>query len=185
MKKIIIYSVIFFVVGMLLSPILGMAIGETRNIILGLAPQEAVLSLADEIDKSRIENEAKIQELQGLVEQQKSELEIQKGELQKQKGEFIEAKAETEQNIADSSEKTIACNKIFYYENQYKATDKNGRNFSYVKGESNIDKYYKIRNEILDKYKDDEMYEKIINSIIKDIEADYQDYLKVKSVCNK
>lgn len=77
MKKLIIYSVIFFVVGAVLSPVIGMAIGGTRNIILGLAPQEAVLSLADEIDKSRIENETKIQEMQAKIDEQEVKIEEQ------------------------------------------------------------------------------------------------------------
>jgi hypothetical protein len=84
MKKIIIYSIAFFVAGAVLSPVIGMTIGEIRNLILGLAPEEAVLALADEIDKNRVDNlsqdeiiknqELKILELENLTEQQKEEL---------------------------------------------------------------------------------------------------------------
>lgn len=177
-----------FVFGLMLSPILGMAIGETRNLILGLAPEEAVLTLADEIDKNRENNlsqdeiiknqELQISELENLTEQQKKELEDQKES-------FDQSQSEIKQSITNASEKAEACSRVFYYENQYKATDKNGRSFSYVKGENNVEKYYKIRGTIRDKYEDDEKYENIIDSIIKDIEADYQDYMRVKSICNE
>lgn len=94
MKKIIIYSTIFFIVGALISPILGMAIGETRNIILGLAPQEAVLSLADEIDKSRIENEAKIKEMQVKIDEQNEKLSEQQKDVNLQTAEIKTTQAE-------------------------------------------------------------------------------------------
>lgn len=65
----------------ILSPIVGMGIGETRNLILGLAPDEAVLRLADKIDEQRIvaeqaqaENDQKTGELQSVVADQQAQL---------------------------------------------------------------------------------------------------------------
>src|SRR3990167_2797852 len=41
----------------ILSPVVGMGIGETRSLILGLAPDEAILQLSDKIDEQRITDE--------------------------------------------------------------------------------------------------------------------------------
>lgn len=63
------------------SPIVGMAIGETRSLILGLAPDEAVLQLADKIDEQRVvaeqakaESDQKTGELQSVVADQQAQL---------------------------------------------------------------------------------------------------------------
>lgn len=65
----------------ILSPIVGMAIGETRSLILGLAPDEAVLQLADKIDEQRVtaeqakaESDQKTGELQSVVADQQAQL---------------------------------------------------------------------------------------------------------------
>lgn len=65
----------------ILSPIVGMGIGETRSLILGLAPDEAVLQLADKIDEQRVaaeqaqaENDQKTGELQSVVADQQTQL---------------------------------------------------------------------------------------------------------------
>jgi hypothetical protein len=70
MRKTIIYSIIFFIAGAFLSPVVGMAIGETRNLILGLAPEEAILILADKIDEESIRNDAQQQQLTELEKNQ-------------------------------------------------------------------------------------------------------------------
>ena len=56
-----------------LIPVVGMAISPTRDLLLGLAPEEAVLKLADEIDVTRNsveENSQKILELQATIDTQ-------------------------------------------------------------------------------------------------------------------
>lgn len=65
----------------ILSPIVGMGIGETRSLILGLAPDEAVLQLADKIDEQRVvaeqtqaENDQKTAELQVSIDTQQAKL---------------------------------------------------------------------------------------------------------------
>jgi hypothetical protein len=55
MKKLILTFTIAIIIGAFLSPLVGMAIDQTRSLILGLAPEEAVLELADQIDTSKEE----------------------------------------------------------------------------------------------------------------------------------
>jgi TolA-binding protein len=65
------------VAGVIATPILGMTISPTRDVILGLAPDQAVLSLADKIDEQRVSTEqtdAKIKELQSVIDNQQSEI---------------------------------------------------------------------------------------------------------------
>jgi hypothetical protein len=61
-----------------------MSIGETRNLILGLTPDEAVLQLADKIDSSRILNETKLSEFQSTIDAQQVKLAEQQKLIEKQ-----------------------------------------------------------------------------------------------------
>lgn len=177
MKKVIIYSVIFFVVGMLLSPVLGMAIGETRNIILGLAPHEAVLSLADEIDKSRIENETKIQELQVLVEQQKSELESQKMLLEKEKREVAIQQVSVEKR-QDTIDYCLKSNELFVH---IPAKPSGGCSRM---GPNNIVDMYKEIKDGYDRAKNkDDDSEKCFKKYLDVLEPAYNKYLEAKKLC--
>ena len=63
MKKTAIIIVSSFLVGIVVSPILGMAISPTRNLILGMAPDEAILVLADKIDEESGRNNEQEQKL--------------------------------------------------------------------------------------------------------------------------
>lgn len=56
-------------------PIAGMSIAPTRNLILGLAPDEAILALADKIDEQSQVQEARISELEKANSEQKESLE--------------------------------------------------------------------------------------------------------------
>lgn len=51
MKKVLIIGGI--VLTAILASILAMGIGETRSLLLGLVPEEAILQLADKIDEQR------------------------------------------------------------------------------------------------------------------------------------
>jgi hypothetical protein len=69
------------VIAGLALPFLGMTISPTRDIILGLAPDQAVLSLADQIDAQRvsvdqakIESDAKLAEFQSTIDAQQAKL---------------------------------------------------------------------------------------------------------------
>lgn len=101
MKKIATIALISLALGAIISPVVGMAIGGTRSLILGLAPNDAVLKLADEIDANRQTTESKTSELEGLIDDQKNQLAEQQSiidqqntELGKQKGEVGQAKTE-------------------------------------------------------------------------------------------
>ncbi|HBR71193.1 MAG TPA: hypothetical protein DEA27_00090 [Candidatus Moranbacteria bacterium] len=75
MKKFLI-PIVSGVVGIII-PIAGMTITPTRDLILGLAPEEAVLKLADKIDENRVsleQSNAKIAELQAIVDSQNAKL---------------------------------------------------------------------------------------------------------------
>lgn len=74
----------------ILSPVIGMGITQTREAILGLAPDQAVLELADKIDSNRVSNDQKLAELQTLVsvqqttiDEQNKAIEIAKSDIQK------------------------------------------------------------------------------------------------------
>ncbi|MFC1609107.1 hypothetical protein ACFL2R_02115 [Patescibacteria group bacterium] len=91
MKKIIIYSISFFVVGAILSPVMGMAMEKTRSLILGLAPEDLVLESVNKVNKDKKDHKIKIQEMQSLIAQQKTTIEEQSQEI-----------SETEQVIQNS-----------------------------------------------------------------------------------
>lgn len=81
MKKIILSIIGGFIIGALISPVVGMAINSTRNLILGMAPDEAILVLADKIDEnlvsseqSKSETNAKMSELQLTIDAQQAKL---------------------------------------------------------------------------------------------------------------
>jgi len=66
MKKTFLMIVVGFIAGALFSPMIGMAIGSTRDIILNMAPKDAILALADKIDQESGRNDAQQQALESL-----------------------------------------------------------------------------------------------------------------------
>ena len=69
MKKTILLSVVGgFIAGAIISPIAGMAIGSTRNLILNMSPDEAILTLADKIDEESGKNDRQEQKINKLTE---------------------------------------------------------------------------------------------------------------------
>lgn len=154
MKKIIIYSTIFFIVGTLISPVLGMAIGETRNIILGLAPQEAVLSLADEIDKSRIENETKIQEMQAKIEEQQNQIMEQNEKLTQQQEDVNLQTAEiktTQAEVVKSRDCSADVNK-YCVSDSFREADKFDNFLKVYKDSFDKDAYEKYKKQFTEQY---------------------------------
>jgi TolA-binding protein len=62
----------------ILSPVAAMSVTPVRDALLGLAPEEQIVTLADEIDKSRVENEQKLATLEqelASTKQKNAELE--------------------------------------------------------------------------------------------------------------
>ncbi len=93
-------SLIVGIVGIVI-PVVGMTITPTRNLILGLAPEEVILQLADKIDETRVnvdqnkkDGDNKIQELQLLIDSQKSQIEEQQKTINEQSGQISSSKSE-------------------------------------------------------------------------------------------
>ncbi|KKP89647.1 MAG: hypothetical protein US57_C0015G0027 [Candidatus Moranbacteria bacterium GW2011_GWC2_37_73] len=96
------------IVALVALPSIGMAVSPTRNLLLGMLPWEATLTLADKIDTNKSEVDTQVQALQATVNSQQTLLDEQqriKDEEQAKK-ETLE-KQTAEQNIAD--EKESAC----------------------------------------------------------------------------
>lgn len=69
MKTKILPIIVGLGIGAVISPVLGMAISPTRNLIMSMAPQEAVLTLANKIkqketgEQQKLSSEEKVQEI--------------------------------------------------------------------------------------------------------------------------
>lgn len=116
MKKIIIISVGTFFIGLLLSPVVGMVIGSTRELILGMAPEEAILEIADKIDTDKQEMEQRLLDMQITIDSQQSQLteyenkvisqdvaiQTQQQEITRTQTEFSKVQLEEKRNAACS-----------------------------------------------------------------------------------
>lgn len=113
MKKVILIAISSLIAGAAISPVLGMTLSPTRNLILGLAPEEAILALADKIDEQAIKNREqseKMNELENINNQQKETLdklseaeEARRSEEEEQKKKECEVKLKNAQDsLADS-----------------------------------------------------------------------------------
>lgn len=87
-----------------LVPVLGMAITPTRDLILGMAPDQAVLSLADKIDTNKVDVEQKTEELQSLIDTQRNQIAEQQSIIDGQKDELDNQKAATTQAQATATQ---------------------------------------------------------------------------------
>ncbi len=106
------------VAGVVLIPVLGMAISPTRDLILGMAPDAAVLQLADQIDANRVDVDQKTSELQSLIDtqraqiaEQQSVIDGQKTELDKQKADVSEVKS-TVSTVQTKVDNSSNCDKL-------------------------------------------------------------------------
>jgi len=96
MKKTILLILGGFVIGALISPVAGMAINSTRSLILGMAPEEAILALADKIDEEAGRNDAQEQAIEDL------------NNTNQQQGEALNNLAK-EQEVASCNERRTSC----------------------------------------------------------------------------
>jgi septal ring factor EnvC (AmiA/AmiB activator) len=69
----------------ILSPVASMGVSPVREALLGMAPDEQILSLADKIDESRVANEQKLSEIQQELDSAKQTIAEQKATLESQK----------------------------------------------------------------------------------------------------
>ena len=96
-------------------PLLGLTVSPTRDAILGLAPDQAVLELADQIDENRVSTEqtdAKLAELQSVIDSQKAELASYQEQVDSQSSKINSVKAEnqaTQSKVNNQAE----CSKLY------------------------------------------------------------------------
>jgi septal ring factor EnvC (AmiA/AmiB activator) len=103
----------------ILSPVAAMSVTPVRDALLGLAPEEQIVALADEIDKSRVENEQKLASLEqelASTKQKNAELEevlasqAVKVEEQKQTSEAQKAEVAT---VSARADKQAECSELY------------------------------------------------------------------------
>lgn len=136
MNKIITIA-ISSVVGLAL-PVIGLTISPTRDILLGLPPDEAVLALADKIDENRVSSEqtdAKIMDLQSTIDNQSIELDNYRKQIDEQNNK-IETVNIDNQEAQEKINKESECRKL--YEENTECNHKNYQN------KENFDKWMEI-----------------------------------------
>lgn len=193
-KRIVVYAIAALIAGLVISPFVGMAIGSTRSLILGLAPDEAVLQLADKIDDDRAGVDQKTNELQSLIDTQNSQIadqqkiiEEQKAELTTQKGEVSQAKTAAAENSAGLSNEQN-CRKA---NELYVDIPKKPKDGCYTTGPNNIVDMYKEIKSSYSRYKDDNKTDAKAGLLARDcfknslkvLEPAYNEYLKAKELC--
>jgi len=145
MKKVII--TIAIIAGIVTIPVLGMAITPTRDLLLGLTPDEKILALADRIDENRMSTEqtdVKIAELQSTIDNQKAELAEYQKQIEAQNNEIAEAKTTTEETQAKVSNES-ECRKLY--------AENSNCGISFFRTKDNFKKY-------MDRYKENGTYDK-------------------------
>lgn len=193
MRKPVIYSATALIAGLIISPFIGMAIGSTRELILGLAPDDAVLRLADKIDSDRAGIEQRTNDLQTMIDSQNSQITEQQKIIDEQKSELATQKGETSQT---KSEVSTANANLSNEQNCRKANElyvnipRKPKKACSVLGSNNIVDMYKEVNKA---YKDakknggvdsngtpaDECFKEYLDVL----EPAYDDYLKAKELC--
>lgn len=128
MKKALIAVAIFS--GIIIVPCLGMAIAPTRDALLGLAPEEAILKLADKIDETRLDvdqnktdSDSKIQELQSVIDGQQAKLMEQQQIIDSQSGQINSVKIES-QAIQTKVNREAECRKLYSDNPECKSSNK-------------------------------------------------------------
>ena len=182
MKKTILIIICSLFVGALLSPFIGMAMGGTRSFILGLAPDESILSLASEIDSSKEEMQAKIDEQNQIIQAKTEELETLKSET------LSKEEAEEATNIAVAEKMKETENQKANQEACFKAQElystipqpKSGENECHVLGPANIVDQVKKTREQMKGSKSSECHKNYYEKRLKPI---YEEYLKYKELC--
>lgn len=113
-KKLIILVIIAGIIG---TPIIAMSISPTRDLLLGMTSDEAVLALADKIDESRVDNEKKIQELQSTIDNQSEELSNYQKQIEEQNNKISETSLENNE-IKENINNEIECQKLYIENNE-------------------------------------------------------------------
>jgi hypothetical protein len=98
MKKIITIGVIIGII--ILSPALAMSISPIREALLGLAPEEQILAIADRIEADKQDTQEEVERLEALI--------VKQGEVQDKKRE-CEKKCEENRFCVYNEEKHWHC----------------------------------------------------------------------------
>ena len=120
MKKILLIILILLIA--ILAPIIGMGIGETRELILGLAPEDAILELADKIDINKVNLEDEITNLEGIIDSQEEKI-LEQQKIINSQTEQISSQTESLNVVTTSIDSD--CQKKLEYHNKRIAEEKN------------------------------------------------------------
>jgi len=185
MRKIIIPAIL--VLTGIVIPIVGLTISPTRNLILGLAPEEAILQLADQLDKDRIDYATNNQELQKTIDSQREEMK----KMQK----AIDNKANDLNNLSEQVKTTNTAiqgqNYCLKVNELYTQIPKKPSGACSVMGPNNIVDMYKKIKESYEEYKNDDKTKSGNGDLAKDcfkkylliLEPAYNKYLEAKKLC--
>lgn len=185
-KSIVIYSLAALVVGLIISPFIGMAIGSTREFILGLAPEEAVLQLADKIDENRASADQKTTELQSLIDIQRGQIAEQQSIIDSQKAELDNQKASVSQIASDVSNEQN-CRKA---QELFAIVPDNKDGSCRVLGPTNIIQAYEKAQKYLEdanngEFSDKEASIKCSKKYLEIVKPIYNQYLNAKGLCKR
>lgn len=142
------------ITGILIVPFLGMKFSPTRNFIMGLASDEAVMQLADKIDKSWIENGAKVQEMQIKIEEQQNQITKQNEKLIKQQ-EAVNSQATDIKNAQVEIVKNRDCSadvNKYCVSDSFREADKFDNFLKVYKDSFDKDAYEKYKKQFTEQY---------------------------------
>jgi len=179
-KKKTIIPIIALLLGIAI-PISALSVSQSRNLILGLAPEEAVLELADKIDDNRNDYLAQNEELEKTIKNQQKEIESLKSSLETQLKETTAVATVTQnQNYC------LKANELFA------TIPKKPKHACSTAGPTNIVDMYKAIRDAYKRYKDDDETKSGDGDLARDcfkkyldiLEPAYNEYLEAKKLCN-
>ena len=133
MNKSTLITVSAVIVALIASPVIGMAVSPTRSLILGLSDHDSILQVADQIDTTRTDLEAKLAEkdaqvatlqsantvLQSKIDDQGSQVDAQKADVAKAKADITAVKSDiADAKVAaaasdDAKKQDAKCQKLY------------------------------------------------------------------------
>jgi len=174
MKKSTIITIAGILIFGLITPIIGMTISPTREILLGLSPEDSILKLADQIDTNRVSIDQKITELQLQVSSQQQTVDDQKKIIEDYQKQVDSVKSESKL-VQESVSNETSCRKVQELFTSIPAKPSNGCS---VMGPNNIVDMYKKINDNYQKYKDDDKSKDGDGDLLKDCYKSYLNVLK-------
>lgn len=137
--------------------------------------QQTATQEDEQIEELKRQNEEQQRQLDELKNQQQEEASVPD-----QNNSVIAASQPESSNISNA----IACDKIFYFENEYRIKNRDGNFTTFTRCKNSVVKCNKEKSWIRDHYKNDDTFsKKDIDFLINQIEKDYTDYLVAKKSC--